>query len=244
MMRAGTISTRKAKFMARSFSSPSVRRPLSVQEHLRFEINALVAQLPWKAVKPFFCAGLDDKSPAVKIMAAIYLGEHAELKSLLARNDVLPDFENSYGISPLMVAAARNNATATTLICLQPLVLLDRKSKSGFTALHYAAWRDAAQSAAVLLQHGADFDLKTRTGETAFQFAKNKKTEQVFLNNRAFARRHKEISLHKTIATSTSGTTELRTYFSTYSTKPYKKEYLKLKKIALKYKYRKEKYRF
>jgi hypothetical protein len=119
----------------------------------------------------FFCAGLAPQSLSYRVMAAAAGGDARGLETLLARGDVLPDFANGNGISPLMAAAVRGQAEAVSLLAAHPLVNLRRQNPDGWTALHFAAWAREAESLRRLLRHKAPAETRTERGATAFDLA-------------------------------------------------------------------------
>lgn len=136
----------------------------------------------------FFCHGLAAKSTPAKMMAAAAKGEAALLRALIEQHpECPPDFTNAHGITPLMVAAARGDTAVVNLLADHPLVSLSQQSRAGWTALHYAAWFDETETAALLLRRHAGFAQVNNFGETSFDFAQNKNTEQVFWAHKPFA---------------------------------------------------------
>lgn len=136
----------------------------------------------------FFCHGLEPKSPAAKMMAAAAKGEAGVLRALIEQHpQTPPDFKNAHGITPLMVAAARGDTAVINLLADHPLVNLSQQSRSGWTALHYAAWFDEAEAAALLLRRRAGYTQTNDAGETAFALAEGKDTEKIFWAHKPFA---------------------------------------------------------
>jgi len=146
------------------------------------------AYLPQRGgVDLFFCHGLVPKSPQAKIMEAAARFDAPQLAALIAAHpDVPPDFQNGNGITPLMVAAARNNTDALHVLANHPLVNLSQPSRDGWTALHYAAYFGNAESVAVLLKRQADFKASNHLGETAFALAESQTAQDAFWAHKPF----------------------------------------------------------
>ena len=136
----------------------------------------------------FFCHSLSPKSAAYKIMAAVVEDKHDTLKALLADPANLPDFANGHGVTPLMMAAARNNMVALELLIANPLVNLARATPDGWTALHYAAHRGQTAATESLLKHQAPFEAVNNYQEIPFQVAATPAIENVFWAHKDFTR--------------------------------------------------------
>jgi ankyrin repeat protein len=108
-----------------------------------------------KAGRDFFCAGLEPGGLAARLMLAAAAGDAAALQNLLKNPGALPDFENAYGVTPLMAAVARGHAEATELLARHPLVNLGRADRDGWTALHFAQYAGEAETARLLRLHHA-----------------------------------------------------------------------------------------
>lgn len=136
----------------------------------------------------FFCHGLTPQSPQAKMMEAIVRFDDETLRRLIRQHpEVPPDFTNSNGITPLMVAAAQNNAGALHILADHPLVNLSQQSRDGWTALHYAAYFGHPHMIAALLARQADFKVRNTQGEEAYALAKNAQAQEVFWENKTFA---------------------------------------------------------
>lgn len=129
----------------------------------------------------FFCRDLAPKSPQAKMMEAAAKSNAAQLAALIAAHpDVPPDFQNGNGITPLMIAAARNDTETLHLLANHPLVSLSQQSRDGWTALHYAAHFGHAESVSALLKRQADFKTTNGFGETAFSLAGSVLAQEAF----------------------------------------------------------------
>lgn len=89
------------------------------------------------------------------------------LARFLLDNRANPLRRNRYGDSALMIAALQGYAELVQL-------MLERKidpNQSGWNALHYAAFENRHEIAALLLAAGADVDARAPNGWTALMFA-------------------------------------------------------------------------
>jgi len=146
---------------------------------------------PLRATLPIFTQGLAEGSTASRIMRAAVTGDAAVMKALLAQPDALPDFANAEGITPLMVAAARGHAPVVEMLAAHPLVNLARADTRGWTALHVAAALQQPAPLKILLDHQAPFSLTNIDGKTAFDLAAGGPAEEIFWQDRVFARSRK-----------------------------------------------------
>jgi len=137
----------------------------------------------------FFCHGLAPKSPQVRIMSAAVRGDAADLRAALAQHaDITPDFMNGNGVTPLMVAAARGHVEVLNILADHPLTNLSQQNRSGWSALHYAAYFGEAQAVTTLLRRQADIGIRNAAGEDAFSLAKDDKTAEAFWSFKPFVR--------------------------------------------------------
>lgn len=146
---------------------------------------------PLGTVLPVFTQGLAEGSMASRIMRAAVTGDAAGLKSLLAQPEALPDFANAEGITPLMVAAARGHAAVAEMLAAHPLVNLARPDARGWTALHVAAALQQPALVKILLDHRAPFNIQNTNGNTPFMLAGGGPAEEIFWQDRRFARTQK-----------------------------------------------------
>lgn len=158
------------------------------QNHKAFAINDLRKTGKSAHSDDLFCDGLAPDGAAALVMAAAVQGDAARLSVLLSDPKILPDFANAHGITPLMAASARGHAAVVELLAAHPLVNTGRASRDGWTALHYAAWFDEGRAADALIAHHAPFDVATKGGASPFDLARGKPVENVFWENRDFAR--------------------------------------------------------
>jgi hypothetical protein len=173
--------------------TPPAPQPLPVN-------NAPYADLPRPAVLMRqdpkqalygLCAGFSHESLPQQVMTAAASGNASALGKLLARPDVLPDFCNFDGVTPLMAAAGRGHTAVVEMLAAHPLVNVGRQDEKGWTALHYAAALRNDGAAAALLKHRAPPEAQTADGKTALDIAAGAAVEETFWQSRNF-RRHME----------------------------------------------------
>ena len=138
--------------------------------------------------REFLLQGLSPGSSAALMMEAAFDGNAGRMKTLLDKGDTLPDFENALGFTPMMIAAARGNASVVETLAAHPLADLGRQHRNGWTALHFAARFGHVKTVSSLLSHFAPLDLKTRDGKMAHELAEGLATEKTFWENRHFLR--------------------------------------------------------
>ncbi|MDI1228279.1 MAG: ankyrin repeat domain-containing protein [bacterium] len=131
--------------------------------------------------------GLSGNSRAQQFMLAAANNNVLSLTLFLPQHDILPDFTNRNGFSPLMAAAALGAAQTLEMLASHPLVRLARADEEGWTALHYAAYLNQREAVAILLKHHAPADAVTTKGLIAFDLG-DEETQKVFLQNSAFKR--------------------------------------------------------
>lgn len=151
--------------------------PAPPRNHMHFNPEGMVSSyVPHRAgADLFFCHGLEPKSPQAKIMQAAATGDTAQLKNLIIQfPDTPPDFANAHGVTPVMIAAARGDVQNLHMLADHPLVNISAETKDGWTALHYAAYFDRADSVTALLKRQAHFAQTNHAGETAFDLTAEK----------------------------------------------------------------------
>ncbi len=156
-----------------------------------FAPQQLASELPLPRLLPFFTRGIEPQSVAYDIMKAAASGDAAGLKSLLAKPGALPDFCNEDGVTPLMVAAARGHSSALEVLSSHPLVNLARGDNRGWTALHFSSWLGQKETTKQLLAHHAPALITDNQDKTPFDYAKGHAVEEIFWQDRAFARTQK-----------------------------------------------------
>ncbi len=127
----------------------------------------------------FFLGNIPDGSLAAQVMRAAADGHTGYLANLLHRMDVLPDFINMHGITPLMAAAARGHAEIVELLAAHPLVNLGRQTPDGWTALHYAAHFGQEAAVRSLIAHHAPLDVAMKSGELPHMVAEESPWQRI-----------------------------------------------------------------
>lgn len=113
----------------------------------------------------FFQNGVTN--PAARDLIEAVIGQDTpRLKKLLAASGSWPDVANAFGVTPLMMAAARGYAEGVEILSAHPLTTLDRAAVNGWTALHFAARFGEADCARTLLRRYAARDVKNAEGKT------------------------------------------------------------------------------
>ena len=102
-----------------------------------------------------------------------------------------PRIVDEEGKTDLHIAADLNlSVLVLSLLKTSPtnLLLLQVKDKKGATLLHTAAWKNACETAEVLLEYGADLNAKDKNGSTPLHIAAERdahQTAEVLLNHGA-----------------------------------------------------------
>jgi hypothetical protein len=159
-------------------------RPPEKEGHRAFEIDVFKTEPSLH----FLRYQLEDKSAAWVLVAAILMGHDEPVRRILAQKEIWPDFVNGHGLSPLIIAAALGKTSIAEMLASDVIVALDRQTRDGWTALHYAAFFGRAGVAESLLRHRARFDLQNSNGKEPFDLVKDKETREVFLKNKRFRR--------------------------------------------------------
>ncbi|MGD8644526.1 MAG: ankyrin repeat domain-containing protein [Chromatiales bacterium] len=95
----------------------------------------------------------------------------ADLLALMLRFGADPNPRDIRGWSPLMHAAANAYPAAVEVLVSSPALRLDPADAEGVTALHCAVAGGSSAIVRLLLEHGADRQARTRSGETAVDLA-------------------------------------------------------------------------
>lgn len=132
------------------------------------------------ATLEFFHNGVRPDSLSGRIIRAVATGDTATLAKLLADPASFPDKGNAFGVTPLMIAAARGYKDCLLLLTAHPLTTLDLQTVDGWSALHFAARFNEAKAAEILLRKRASPALKTTAGKTARDLACGTPCEKVF----------------------------------------------------------------
>lgn len=95
------------------------------------------------------------------------MADHAEMVELLLKNDADPNYETDYGMTPFMTAAEGSHAEMITLLFESGADPNYQESSSGYTALTYSVFSEDLQTVKLLLELGADPEIKDYSGMTA-----------------------------------------------------------------------------
>lgn len=118
----------------------------------------------------FFLNGVKNAN-ARDLIEAVIEQDTPRLKKILSASGSWPDGANLFGLTPLMMAAARGYAEGVALLSAHPLATLDRAAENGWTALHFAAHFGEAECARTLLRRFAARDVKNDAGKTPEEIA-------------------------------------------------------------------------
>lgn len=121
-----------------------------------------------------------DKNGFTTLHSAVYYDQCAIAKMLIEEFNVISDGVNNDGDTPLM-NAARNGCERCVLLLATRLApeAVNRKSASGWRALHLAAQKSSCACVAVLLDHGAEIDSLIVRERTALHVAAEKNCADV-----------------------------------------------------------------
>ncbi len=155
--------------------------------HTAFDINLMTGDDTGTGLH-FFLWDIAPGSLATQVMRAAVTGDTRTMAALLKRPEVLPDFANIHGVTPLMAAAARGHIEIVELLLAEPLVNASRQAPGGWTALHYAAHFGKEVTARSLIAHHAPLDAETVTGQLPHMIAAEKPVAAAFWQSRNFTR--------------------------------------------------------
>ena len=109
------------------------------------------------------------------MLAAVVRGDPHEVRSYIEAEgfDVNDAAAGSHGNTPLMVACAPSERLRVLALLLERTDLaMDAVNRRGMTALHQAAWYGQERAVEMLLRAGAGVSIKTPTGLTAADIAR------------------------------------------------------------------------
>lgn len=99
-----------------------------------------------------------------------------QLNKLLLLSGADPNYGDFNCVTPLMMAVMRDDADSVHFICTAKLKFqldMDMQDLNGWTALHYGAYRNCAQSIIILLDNGADRDVRDMNNRKALHIARH-----------------------------------------------------------------------
>ncbi|PJD93935.1 MAG: hypothetical protein CK424_01385 [Legionella sp.] len=109
----------------------------------------------------------DDSTP---LMIAIQ-NDHADMVKLLLNMGANPNISNSFGVTPLAIAAHQGHLEIVNCLIEAHARLDQRKTDDGATALHFAVAGNHIAVVERLVQAGANIYIPTRSGLTPYQDA-------------------------------------------------------------------------
>jgi len=128
---------------------------------------------------PIFCGPIHDAS---------YTGDLTKVKALLKDKPKMVFSKDSWGFTPLYLAAANRHKDVIELLLANRAKPNDAKNKCGLAPLAVAVINNYKDIVELLLTHGADVNIKTRNGDTALHLAvifSHKDIVKVLLDNKA-----------------------------------------------------------
>jgi uncharacterized protein len=135
------------------------------------------------AVKKLIAQGvnvseLDDNQDAPLVMAA-YKGYTEIVKLLLEAGADVTAVDPGMKATALHAAAYAGRAEAAKLLIAYHIDIDKQGPYNGYTALHDAIWQSNVETVEVLLNAGANLNLKSNSGQTPLDFAKSKKNPRI-----------------------------------------------------------------
>jgi len=113
------------------------------------------------------------------LYAAVF-GNYIEIAQLLIDAKANLNIENKEGETPLYLAAGYNYIEITQLLIKEGVNLNHQNKEDGNTALHMVAKKNNRKIALILINAGADVNIKNNKGETAVALAKTPEIKTVF----------------------------------------------------------------
>lgn len=126
-----------------------------------------------RLVKAGADVGIADQHGETALMYAVLFNHLAMVESLLAIKPQLINIKNLKGANALMLAAAKNHREVARILIKSPEIDLNAASEKGLTALMIAAMNGHTDMVYLLLEAGANPNLRTSAGETAESITKN-----------------------------------------------------------------------
>ena len=116
----------------------------------------------------------DLDSGRTPLFYACTLGDF-NMNRILLQNGADPNYGDFDCVTPLMMAAGKNDEATVRFMCNSVIKILDMdlQDLNGWTALHYAAYRNGFRAIKVLLENGANRDLRDVNGRKALHIAKH-----------------------------------------------------------------------
>jgi uncharacterized protein len=147
----------------------------------------------FKAVKDKDAAKVKDylaKDPTlVKATTSDFLKETAlaiaafdgykDIVELLLKNNADPNVYDDMGVAPIHGAARTNRHEIIEMLLNNKANINILHKTSGESPLHYAAEYNTKEACELLLKKGADKTIKDNSGQTAYEVAKEKKSDKV-----------------------------------------------------------------
>jgi hypothetical protein len=152
-------------------SAPSDVGKLKIIPHIRaYEPSPMIINAINDNMK---CLEETDDDKKTPLMWATEKGRQDVMEKLVA-NHVNIEARDSDGWTALMYSARRGNVAVFKYLIDQGAVLTHTTLSDGFTALHLACGNECVDMVVALIEHGADPEVKDRTGKAPGFYLKSK----------------------------------------------------------------------
>ena len=135
------------------------------------------------AVKKLIAQGVNvselDANQDAPLVIAAYKGYTDIVKLLLEAGADVTAVDPGMKATALHAAAYAGRAEAAKLLIAYHIDIDKQGPYNGYTALHDAIWQSNVETVEVLLNAGANLNLKSNSGQTPLDFAKAKKNQRI-----------------------------------------------------------------
>ncbi len=135
------------------------------------------------AVKKLIAQGVNvselDANQDAPLVIAAYKGYTDIVKLLLEAGADVTAVDPGMKATALHAAAYAGRAEAAKLLIAYHIDIDKQGPYNGYTALHDAIWQSNVETVEVLLNAGANLNLKSNSGQTPLDFAKAKKISEL-----------------------------------------------------------------
>ena len=113
----------------------------------------------------------DEKNRTPLEYAISAKGNPVKLTQILVDYGADINLSDKKGRTPLMIATRLNRVNVLSTLLASPKIKINKRDNRGYTALHWAAFRNYIPSLKLLLQAAADPNIRTNQGKTALHLA-------------------------------------------------------------------------
>ena len=106
-----------------------------------------------------------------KFFYAVYTRNVPEIKRCLSKGVDTNVLNRDFGVAPIPILAERNDSILGYSVLLNRQVALDAKTVHSYSALHLTSYFNCKKFAALLLNNGANPDIRDRFGRTPLHLA-------------------------------------------------------------------------